>query len=84
MTGVQTCALPISFGMSNIKSNLKLLILAVAIVAVWRGVWGLMDIYLFPNNEILSFSISIIIGVLILYFHESFPFSVRFLRRFYS
>jgi len=56
--------------MRNIKSNLKLLVLAIAIVAVWRGVWGLMDLYLFPENEMFSFISSIIIGVLILYFHD--------------
>lgn len=43
------------------------IIIAFAIVSFWRGVWGLMDLYLFPENEFLSFSISILIGLLILY-----------------
>ena len=44
--------------------------LAVAIVSVWRGVWGLMDLYVFPENESVSFLVSIIIGILILSFHD--------------
>ncbi|HLA23127.1 MAG TPA: hypothetical protein VJZ93_01170 [Candidatus Nanoarchaeia archaeon] len=43
------------------------LIVAFAIISFWRGAWGLMDIYLFPGNHLLSFSVSIVIGVLILY-----------------
>ncbi len=56
--------------MKNIKNNFKLLLLAIAIVAVWRGVWGLMDIYLLPNNPIWSFLVSIIVGLIILYFND--------------
>ena len=45
---------------------LHALTIAFAIVAFWRGTWGLMDLYLFPNNAVLSFIISIGIGVAIL------------------
>jgi len=40
---------------------------AFAIVSFWRGVWGLMDLYLFPGNEILSLSVSVIIGLVVLW-----------------
>ena len=50
----------------KIKKVVHTLLIALAIVAFWRGVWGLMDIYLFPNNAIVSFSFSVIIGILIL------------------
>lgn len=43
------------------------IIAALAIVSFWRGVWGLMDLYMFPENEPLSFSISVVIGLIILY-----------------
>ena len=56
--------------MKNTKSNFKLLVLAIGVVAIWRGVWGLMDLYLFPNNPALSFIISIAIGLFILYFND--------------
>ena len=56
--------------MKNVKSNIKLFITAIGIIAVWRGVWGIFDLYLFPNDHLISFLISIIIGILILYFHD--------------
>jgi hypothetical protein len=43
------------------------LVIAFAVVSFWRGIWGLMDLYLFPNNFALSFWISTILGVIILY-----------------
>ena len=42
------------------------LIAALAIVSFWRGVWGMMDLYLFPKNHLLSSAISIFIGLLVL------------------
>lgn len=42
-------------------------LIGFAIVAFWRGTWGLMDIYLFPDNRLLSFLVSILLGVVILY-----------------
>ena len=42
-------------------------IIAFAIVAFWRGVWGLMDLYFFPGAPKLSFIYSILIGIIILF-----------------
>jgi len=39
---------------------------SLAIVGFWRGVRGLMDIYLFPGNPTLSLFTSITIGLIIL------------------
>jgi len=45
-----------------IVTNLLLYLVAVvAIVAMWRGLWGLMDIYLWPNNPKRSNWVSFII-----------------------
>lgn len=43
------------------------LLIAFAIVLFWRGMWGLMDLYLYPHNHLLSYLISIAGGVIILY-----------------
>ena len=52
------------------KTNLAdvgiIIIASLAIVGFWRGVWGLMDIYLFPGNYTLSLFTSMIIGLIIL------------------
>lgn len=42
------------------------IIIGFAVIAFWRGLWGLMDIYLFPNNYTLSLWISMLIGIAIL------------------
>jgi len=39
----------------------------IAVVSFWRGAWGLMDIYLFPENPTISFLASFLIGFIVLY-----------------
>jgi hypothetical protein len=56
--------------LKNKKSNLHSLITAIAIVMIWRGVRGLLDKYLLPNNEILSYIVWIIIGIGIIYMDD--------------
>ena len=35
-------------------------------VSVWRGFWGIMDVYVFPEDYLHSSIASIVIGVVIL------------------
>jgi hypothetical protein len=42
--------------------------LVVAIISLWRGIWGLSDLYLFQDNVVLSYFASIVIGLAILSF----------------
>ncbi|MBU1111799.1 MAG: hypothetical protein ABIG93_02060 [archaeon] len=42
------------------------IIIAFAVIAFWRGIWGLLDEYLFPNYRELSLWISLFVGLLIL------------------
>jgi hypothetical protein len=48
------------------KDEIRAIIFAIAVVSLWRGVWGLMDLYLIPDNPTLSFTLSIIIGLVII------------------
>ena len=50
-----------------VKGTLYAVIIGFAVIAFWRGVWGLLDIFLFPNDYVLSLVSSLIIGVIILY-----------------
>ena len=43
------------------------IVVAFAVISFWRGVWDLMDEFLFPQNMPLSATISMIIGLVILY-----------------
>jgi hypothetical protein len=45
---------------------------------LWRGIWGLADLYLFPNSPTLSYLLSIVIGGLVLYLDD---FSLKDLKR---
>ena len=45
------------------------LMIAIGVIAVWRGVWGLldeMDAIMFSNEPHLGFLVSILIGLVIL------------------
>ncbi len=42
------------------------ILISFAVISFWRGVWGLMDEYLFPNNYGLSLWISLMLGIAIL------------------
>jgi len=42
------------------------LIIGFAVVSFWRGTWGILDMYLLPNNYELSSWISMISGLIVL------------------
>ncbi len=58
--------------------NANAVIIVLGIIMLWRGVWGLLDEYLFPGNPTLSHLLSILLGVLVLYLDD---FSMDNLKR---
>ncbi len=46
--------------------NINSILVVIAIVLIWRGVWNLMDEYFFPNDPIYSYIIGILIGIMFL------------------
>lgn len=44
------------------NKTLRIIIDFVAVIIIWRGVWGFMDLYFFPNSELISSIGSIILG----------------------
>lgn len=42
------------------------LIVVSGVTALWRGIWGLLDIYLLPGSPSVSFTLSIILGVVVI------------------
>jgi len=56
---------------SHLERTIYTIIVAFAIVCFWRGCWHLMDVYLFPNNPMLSSWISLFLGILILFFTKN-------------
>lgn len=54
---------------SNLKTNHQLffsILVFFGIVSLWRGIWGLLDTYLFPNNLSVSFILSTVLGMIII------------------
>lgn len=51
--------------------DIKILILAIAVIMIWRGVWNLLDYYLFPEHFVASSILSILIGSLILFLNNN-------------
>jgi hypothetical protein len=58
--------------------NANAVVIVLGIIMLWRGVWGLLDTYLLPGSPTLSYLLSIVLGVLILYLDG---FSVENLKR---
>ena len=58
--------------------NANAIVIILAIIMLWRGVWGLLDQYLFPDSPLLSSLVSIALGALILYLDD---FSLDNLKR---
>ena len=54
---------------SKLKTHHQIIfaiIIATAVILFWRGVWGILDLFLLPNNPLWSYSISIALGLGIL------------------
>jgi len=49
------------------RDSLIIFLSATAVIAFWRGLWNLMDKYLFPGNFLLSQLTSIIGGIFLLF-----------------
>lgn len=49
---------------------ITVLLTVIAVVFVWRGIWGLTDHFLFPENELLSYLVSVLVGLVILYIDD--------------
>ena len=49
------------------RSNINIFLTTVARVMIWRWVWELLDLYLFPNNHKVSIIVGIIIWIFLLF-----------------
>jgi Fuseless len=48
----------------------NVLVIIFAIIMVWRGIWGLLDIYFFPGYPAFSHLTCLVIGAAILYLDD--------------
>lgn len=47
------------------------LTIILAAIFIWRGIWNLLDFYLFPGNIILSNIMSIALGIILLFIFDT-------------
>ena len=52
--------------MKNHNKNMYILFECIGIIMIWRGVWDLLEIYVFPDNPLASNLICVIIWIIIL------------------
>lgn len=64
--------------LKNEHPTLNAIVVIFAIIMLWRGVWELLNIYLFPGSPTFSNLLSIALGALILHFDD---FSLKDLKR---
>lgn len=52
----------------KIKKYSHAILVGTGVVFFWRGLWGMMDRYLIPHAPMASYLVSIVIGLIILYY----------------
>lgn len=50
----------------HLRMNFKILLSAIAIMMVWRAVWGWLDQYFLPENKNRAYFLAFLIGIIIL------------------
>lgn len=58
----------------NTRMYFEVITVSLAIVMMWRGVWNLLDYYVFPQYNFLSNFFTILIGMTLLFLND---FDVR-------
>ena len=50
--------------------NLYSVVIGASIILFWRGIWILADMFLFPNDMLLSATVCLLVGLFILYIND--------------
>jgi len=48
------------------RTTMHIMLVASAVIFFWRGAWGLMDLYIFPDHELFSYITSVVFAIVIL------------------
>lgn len=54
----------------NKSSNLNIFIICTAVIMVWRWVWNIIDMYVFPNNYLFSCIFCVVVWIAILFIDD--------------
>lgn len=50
----------------NRRKNLRVILDLLGAIAVWWGLWGILDLFIFPENRLISYIACIVLGFLLL------------------
>jgi len=49
------------------RDRLSTILELLGAIAIWWGIWGILDLFVFPNSEFWSYLISLFLGFLIFF-----------------
>ena len=52
------------------RKNLRIIIDFLGAIAIWWGIWGILDLFVFPENKLLSYIVSIAFGFILLLIYQ--------------
>lgn len=47
-------------------SNIRILIVCICVIMIWKAVWDFCDMFIFPNNIILSDIVCLVVWIVVL------------------
>ncbi|MDD2907263.1 MAG: hypothetical protein PHH98_01350 [Candidatus Gracilibacteria bacterium] len=50
--------------------NMRIFLLIVAVIMIWRGIWNFLDFYFLKDYFILSNLLTIVIGLIIIFIND--------------
>lgn len=50
--------------------NVRVFLLIIAVIMIWRGIWNFLDSYFLPDNYVLSNILTIVIGLIIIFVND--------------
>ena len=54
----------------SVYHNGYVVIVAIAIVMFWYGMFGILETFLFPDNKVLSYLVALFIGLFVLFVND--------------
>ncbi len=50
--------------------NVRVFLLIIAVIMIWRGIWNFLDTYFLPDNYVLSNVLTIVIWLIIIFIND--------------
>ena len=47
-------------------SNLRILLVCISVIMIWKAVWDFCDMFIFPNNIIMSDIVCFVVWIFVL------------------